>query len=172
MEDSIIRIPKNLEWYRPLVNAIPMFESTSSWNYVYLTAKHLYVTPENLGNRPGWHSEGFGSNDINYIWSDSYPTEFCVQPFDLSDHHELSMIQMSVQANITNIKTYGEKTLLRLDPSVIHRVPENASSGYRTFVKISCSDSKYNLKGNAHNYLFDYDWEMFERDDSRNHLSK
>ena len=38
----------------------------------------------------------------------------------------------------------------------------------RTFIKVSFSDQKYNLKGNTHNYLFDYEWDMIDRSVSRN----
>ena len=39
---------------------------------------------------------------------------------------------------------------------------------FRTFFKLSFSKDKYDLKGNSHNYLFDYNWEMRERKENRN----
>jgi len=162
------RIPKNLKWCQKLV--LPCLRDTEN-SYIYLTVKHLYVTPSNMGNRPGWHSDGFGTEDINYIWCDKYPTEFCIQDFSITEDCETSLKEMEEQAHILNIKTYGENTLLRLDKHNIHRTPV-IGEGYRTFVKISISKNRYNLKGNAHNYLFDYDWEMVVRSDIRNHPSK
>jgi len=29
-------------------------------------------------------------------------------------------------------------------------------------------DEKYNLYNNSHNYLFDYEWEMVDREETRN----
>ncbi len=76
---------------------------------------------------------------------------------------------MEDQARSENIRTYPVNTLLRLDQYVIHRVAPNAAPGYRAFVKISVSKARYNLKGNAHNYLLNYEWEMHSRDATRNH---
>ena len=165
---SEVRIPKNLQWTWPLVEQI--VESFGD-DYIYLTVKHLYVTPSNMGNRPGWHSDGFGTDDTNYIWCDKYPTEFCIQDFNITEDCETSLKEMEDQASVLNLNTYGENTLLRLDKYNIHRTP-TLGKGYRTFVKISISKNRYNLKGNAHNYLFDYDWDMAVRSDIRNHPSK
>lgn len=165
-----VEIPDNLSWTRPLVNMV-LKQGVPDECYLYLTVKHLYVTPNNMGNRPGWHSDGFGTDDINYVWCDKYPTEFCVQEFKLSDECDTSLEEMEEQAKVENVKTYGENTLLCLDKYNIHRTPV-VGEGYRTFVKVSVSKDLYNLKGNAHNYLFDYDWEMLVRSDTRNHPSK
>jgi len=138
-------------------------------NYIYATVKHMFVGKGCAANRMGWHSDGFGTDDINYIWYDKTPTEFCVQKFELSDDHETSLIQMQLQAKEENIFTCDVERLIRLDQSVIHRVAETKEDGFRKFVKISVSKHQYNLKGNAHNYLFDYDWKMVERSVVRNH---
>jgi len=53
-------------------------------SYVYLTAKFLYQMPNNSFNRMGWHSDGFLTDDINYIWSDKYPTIFNDSNFKLT----------------------------------------------------------------------------------------
>ena len=162
------RIPPNIQCFERLIDRA-LWDLKLSEHYVYLTAKRLYVTPQCRGNRPGWHSDGFGSDDVNYVWSDAHPTEFCEQPFDLSDDHAESLRQMEQQARPENIRTYPNGTLLRLTPSVIHRVSEQPFEGWRTFVKISVSKHRYDLEGNAHNYLFDYDWPMRPRELVRNH---
>lgn len=170
------RLPPNLAWTRPMVmKAIADFGGQDHWyncqneHYVYLTARHMYVAPENMGNRPGWHSDGFMTPDINYIWYDSAPTEFCIQPFRLSQDHVLSMAEMDQQADVRNIVTYPTRRLLRLDEGVVHRVAAGGMSGFRTFVKISISQERYNLRGNSHNYLFNYDWDLKDRAVERNH---
>jgi hypothetical protein len=169
MPESGLQIPKNLRCFEPLIEAIALFDGWLPDDYVYLTAKKMFVSPGCSVNRPGWHLDGFGTPDINYIWCDSIPTEFCFQPFNLSDEHELSLIEMEKQAHPENIRTYPIGTLLRLDRRVVHRVGTCKEPCYRTFAKISISKNRYNLKGNAHNYLFDYDWPMFDRINGRNH---
>ena len=141
------------------------------YKYVYLTVKRLYVTPSYIGGRDGWHIDGFGTDDINYIWSDVLETEFCVQDFRLSDDCNLSMKQMEQQAREESVRTFGQGNLLRLDNRQVHRCPKAPKTMLRTFVKVSFSKDKYNLKGNSHNYLIDYDWDMHDRQEQRNHTS-
>lgn len=161
-----VKIPNNLLWTQPLIDLI--HKDILQDHYVYLTVKHIYVSPNNMGNRPGWHSDGFQTDDINYIWTDKFPTEFCIQHFNIDNDCQKSMTQMQEQVNLNNIKTYGENSLVKLNQFNIHRTPE-IGCGYRTFIKISLSKNQYNLQGNAHNYLFDYQWNMKQRMDERNH---
>lgn len=161
------RIPYGLQWVLPLMEFIQF----SAKDYVYLTAKHMWVTPENMGNRAGWHTDGFGTNDINYAWCDRDPTEFCIQDFNLTDDCDLSLSEMEEQARPECIVTYPENMLLRLDQFNVHRVPVHAHAGWRTFVRFSVSPDRYDLHGNAHNPLFDYNWEMQPRKALRNHTS-
>lgn len=166
-------IPDRLRPYEPMIDA--------AWNdyegdhetknhFMYITAKTLFVTKENAGNRPGWHVDGFGSNgDINYIWSDKNPTEFVIQSFfDISKDDGKSMEQMTAQAKAENIVTYPNNTLLRLDESIVHRVGPVVEEGVRRFVKITFSKHIFNNEGNSRNYLIDYDWPMMKRGEGRN----
>ena len=56
-------------------------------SYIYLTIKHLFVSPGCDANRPGWHSDGFLTDDINYIWSSNHPTIFNHSDFNLTPDH-------------------------------------------------------------------------------------
>jgi hypothetical protein len=160
-------VPPHLRTFVPLIE-MAMREKKRD-QYVYLTAKRLYVEKDHCFNRPGWHTDGFGTDDINYVWADRGPTEFCVQPFDLSEDCDESMAQMEAQARPESIQTYGPQMALRLDSAVVHRPPQSIATGYRTFAKVSISRDLYNLEGNAHNYLLDYDWQMVPRREARNH---
>lgn len=165
------KIPENLQWLKELVydavadKAVPCGDDY----YIYVTAKHMYHEAGQFPNRPQWHIDGYGSDDLNFIWSDSSPTEFCVQQMTLSDDHNLSIQQMEFLARDIYVRTYPAGTFMRLDNTVVHRVAPVKKSGFRTFVKISISKNIYNLKGNAHNHLFDYNWDMKERSEERNH---
>ena len=78
-------------------------------------------------------------------------------------------IPFAEQVDPARIRTYPDKTLMRLDPSVIHAAPEiPAPGGERSFFKVSFSNSRYNLRGNSRNYLLDYDWPMYDRAAVRN----
>lgn len=140
------------------------------WSHVYVTAKRGFATPGNPLNRPGWHADGFGTTDINYVWTDRYPTMFAVQEFaGISEDHIDSIAQFTEQIDPTRIRYYADRELLRLDPSVIHAAPEiPAPGGERSFFKVSFSNDRYDLLGNAHNYGLDYSWLMYPRGFVRN----
>lgn len=138
--------------------------------YIYFTVKHLFVTADNPGNRPGFHCDGFLSDDINYVWCDTTPTVFCIQNYHnvIQSHHE-SLDVFEEQSNPDNEIIFPENTLLRLTPYVVHRTPDITEPHMRTFMKVSISKERYNLKGNSHNYGLDYDWTMYDRSKVRNH---
>ena len=137
-------------------------------SYVYLTAKRLYQGKGYSFNRKGYHSDGFLTDDINYLWSNSLPTVFNFGKFDLSLDDDVSMVEMEQQANADNEFSYPQNSLLRLDQFVIHKVSDKEIEGMRTFAKVSFSTDKYDLIGNSKNYLLDYDWQMRERVLKRN----
>jgi hypothetical protein len=179
-----IRLPPNLEFLRGLVEQICDAENVVdddgvAQQYVYVSARRGFAHPGNALNRPGWHADGFGSDDLNYIWSDSYPTMFAVGEFgEISEDHVVSAQQFeeriadSLRGPVPGmIRVYqGDPYIVyRLDPSVVHATAEiPPPGGDRSFFKISVSPDRYNLRGNSHNYLFDYDWYMYTRSEVRN----
>jgi len=136
--------------------------------FVYATIKRRFVSPDCPMNREGYHSDGFGTEDINYVWCDKFPTIYNYTPFRLSSDEYLSMQQMEIQADKYKEQKYKENSLLRLNQYCIHKVAPITYSTVRTFVKISFSRDKYNLLGNSHNYLLDYKWNMKPRKLDRN----
>lgn len=167
---SVITLPPTLRQFAGLVSrAISREGNDIEGKYVYLTAKTLWVTPSNPGNRPGWHSDGFGSNDVNYIWYDGSPTEFIKDSFPLPDNCTDAMAQMATRASWLPAITYPDKHLLRLTPSCIHRCPVDFEPGVRTFVKVSISPDRYNLEGNSINHGLGETWPLLPRRAERNH---
>ena len=136
-------------------------------SYVYLTAKYMYQKEGCSYNRPGWHSDGFMTDDINYIWYDKDPTIFNATKFDLTLDDYYSLLEMNSQYKWQLNKKYPANTILRLDQYNIHTVG-NTTNGMRAFVKVSFSKDKYDLIGNSRNYLLDYNWEMKPRKEQRN----
>lgn len=163
-----VRVPRHLSPIWPLIEQA-LFTCDHDGSYVYLSVKKMPVSKNQTANRPGWHLDGYGTNDDNLIWADCLPTEFVTGEFDLSADHSLSLAQMEEQARGRSIHTFPARTLLWLDATNVHRVAECHADCVRTFVKISLSRHRYNLAGNAHNYLFDYEWPMVERKATRNH---
>lgn len=170
---GVIALPPRLEFARKMItDAIVMerIEKRTEWAYIYVTARRGYATPGNPLNRPGWHADGFGTEDINYVWTDAFPTLFAEQRFEsISAEHGASMTQFEAQIAAGFVTTYPDRTLLRLDPFVIHAAPEIPTpGGERSFFKVSFSNDRYNLIGNSHNHLLDYDWPMYSREQLRN----
>lgn len=174
IDSWILELPRRLEVFRPLVNkAIEDFEKsnpayTLHERYIYITAKRLFVTPDNVGNRPGWHCDGFGTDDINYIWADTHPTIFNCSRFFVRKNDVLALDDLEAQAMPSNNYELPVKSLIRIDSLTPHRTPHIDKPGMRTFVKISISKHRYNLEGNSHNYRFDYDWTLANRREVRN----
>jgi hypothetical protein len=137
-------------------------------SYLYLTAKYMYQVPGCSYNRPGYHSDGFMTDDINYVWCDKNPTVFNTTDFALTMDDSGSLVEMEQQAEIEKEISYPENTLLRLDQFNIHKVADVKKPGMRTFLKLSFSHDRYNLIGNAHNYLLKYEWLMNTRKEERN----
>lgn len=136
-------------------------------SYVYLTAKHAWQRPDKGFNRQGWHSDGFMSEDISYIWSNRQPTIFNNGDFYLTQDDEKSMLEMQEQADNGNNYTLPNGSLIRMDQYSIHKVGP-IEEGERVFAKIVISKDKFDLRGNSHNYLLDYDWPMRPRQKKRN----
>lgn len=165
-----VRLPENVEFARPAVEAALTDAAWLGWDpkFTYLTMRRGWASTGNPLNRPGWHSDGFGTDDLNYIWTDRFPTELACHDFgQVSDDHAESLEQFADRAHVTGHVETG--LLYRFDQHVIHRAPEHLDAGgMRSFLKVSLSDDRYNLVGNSHNHLFDYSWRMWERGAIRN----
>lgn len=151
---------------RDFINEFGIERFTES--YMYITAKFMFQMPNCSYNREGYHSDGFLTDDINYIWSDINPTTFNKTDFQLTLDDKISLVEMEQQAAWHNEVTYPNNTLLRLNQFNIHKVSECKEVGMRTFLKVSFSKDKYDLVGNSHNYDIPYKWNMKERQLDRN----
>ncbi len=164
-------IPANLRQFWPILRAV-RDDAEQVWrdSYIYITAKTLFVTADNPGNRPGWHSDGFLTDDLNYIWSDCNGTLFWEPENRVSfiQDHLASLAEMEAAAHIGPHVSYEDKHLLKLDQTVIHRVADVREPRVRTFVKISVSKDRYDLVGNSVNHALAPNWTYVERRAERN----
>lgn len=171
-----VSVPDNLSQYRPLWEAARS-DCAGIWGdcYVYITAKTLWATPDSPGNRPGWHSDGFLTDDLNYIWCDANPTVFFFdgQRHAFSADHNASLAEMDALCEGPVVASFDHRThpvkhLLRLDQRVLHKVATDIKPGVRTFVKISVSRQRYALRGNSINHELAPDWTYHDRQAERN----
>jgi hypothetical protein len=169
IDDSRIALPPNVEVCRPIIEEA-LANAPRRYRYVYLSARKGWASPDNPLNRPGWHCDGFGTNDMNYVWWAGPGTRFAVQEFhDISEDHIVSQRQFEQQVESQWDAAWPERNLYALDPYVVHATPLIDAPGcMRQFVKISLSDRRYNLENNSHNYLLNYDWPLHSRDVIRN----
>lgn len=171
-------LPDNLRPLRDLLNEVGSDLGADRYrdNNIYLTVKRMFVGGGITPNRPGWHADGFGTEDLNYIWYDSVPTVFNTSKFSITegDHHA-SLKEFDAQAIPQNDVVFPVRHLLRLDPSVVHRVADTPQDQVmRTFVKVSVSKERYNLKDNSINHIMrrvtggTSDWVYYDRSEVRN----
>lgn len=171
--DSGVRLPPNIACCGPLIHAA-MKRAPRQYGHVYLSARKGWATPDNPLNRPGWHCDGFGTDDMNFVWWSGPGTRFAIQSFqDISDDHIVSLKQFDDQISVANVVSFPEHGLYALDPEIVHATPLIGMPGcMRQFIKISLSDHRYNLENNSHNYLIDYDWPLHSREVLRNDTHK
>jgi hypothetical protein len=172
-----VRLPDNVKQLLPLVQEAQRYASyvhkkAHPYKYMYLSARKGWATPDSPLNRPGWHCDGFGTDDLNFVWWVGAGTRFSNSSFrDISKDHIESLKQFAKQAKAWHV--YPERTLYALDRYVVHATPEIRHPGeMRQYVKISLSNHRYNLYGNSHNYLFDYQWPLVDRETVRNDTHK
>lgn len=172
-EHRDFHIPDRLEFAKPFLHAV--VDEIHSYEYlddkyVYVTAHRGWASPGHPLNREGWHCDGFGTTDLNYVWSSRYGTRYAAQDFiGIYPDHAESMRQFKKQVQPEHVHQMIDYGFYRLDPYVVHNVPEIPEpGGWRSFLKVSVSPERYNLAGNSHNYLFDYEWEMHSREAGRN----
>jgi len=167
-------VPVNVKWTIPLLEKVQdrLGCDFLKDKFVYLTVKTLWVESKNTQNRPGWHSDGFMTDDLNFIWYDETPTEiYFGDLFDLTQDHQTSLKEMQYLTKKGTIVAFPNKHLLLLDQRVIHRCSIQDISGVRSFVKISISNNEYDMLGNSKNYDLEYNWKMKPRESCRNVMS-
>ena len=166
IEPRLMILTKMLDRCSEHINSV----NPKGFDYIYLTVKHQYQHGGAF-NRPGWHIDGFGTDDINVVWSSNQPTVFNSGEFLLGDDEHESLRQMEEQVKPELDIIFPNKHILVLDNTVPHRVGE-FEEGIRSFVKITYSNNLYNLIGNTINYELNYERPNVVRDRERNVTNK
>jgi len=163
-------VPPNLHSILPMLSEVYDSPYYQDDDYVYINAIRGYIPQGHHPNRPGWHADGYGSNDHSFVWFDSVPTLWADQNFEgISPDHEESIRQMTAQIDVERVGRLDPFVLWGMSTSCVHATSAALWGSDRSFVKITLSKHRYNLEGNSHNYLIDYDWPMHDREGVRNH---
>lgn len=139
-------------------------------SYLYLTLKQTFVPAEIHHNRPGWHADGFGTEDSQYIWFDKWPTEFLIGEIPVRNDDFDSMVDMCIyeDRHPSSVASPDCFYLYRIDQNHVHRTIPAPEDGVRMFIKLTFSKNIYAQKGNSINYGLDYKWDMSQRSLERN----
>lgn len=174
MKGEII-IPNNLYCFYDIIVAAINNEGLDKYKYIYVSASAGLVQAGTAQRREGWHVDSYGCDDENYVWSSTYPTEY-VDPEGYGEtdlrclglNHAEALKLFEILGTGGQVKQLKPQHLYKLE-DLLHRTPVLKETGYRVFVKISFSNEKYNLKGNAINYGFNTKWAYYDRKKVRNH---
>ena len=175
--DTEIRLPNVLWQFKETIEICTTHSDgivDPTLYYIYLTADQGIVNAFQTQRTPGVHVDGFQGPRINpkvvashsYLVSNTLPTKFYVQPFDL----------VNLDDNVHNFfKAMGEQTkskytyqpdpydIVVLDSYCAHRAVYSPEFTERTFFRLEYCVRKYDRKGNTHNSLFKYRWRMVPR---------
>lgn len=180
------RLPRALRQFSATIQRIVDFEHgvnpSHAEYHAYLTIDQRWVEPGTLHREAPCHVDGFQGarwspkcrTNHSYTVSDILPTAYYVQPFEFAGMDERVhdfFWEMNAQVADTN-EAYkwqprpGELTLM--DCYCVHRGVENEGPErvFRTWLRLSFEERRrvFDRLGNAHNPLFDYQWEMVDRD--------
>lgn len=155
-------IPFNLAPCRVLVDAVRTDLGEDAWldNYVYLTVRN---NPSRSNKSLGWHSDGFLTDDLTYIWCNVTPTVFWEPPLlvDVTQipGRQFRELRAFADGDENNYRRYSVGHLQKMDQYAVHR-DDGANfviGEMRTFVKVTVSKNKYDKRIYSSNAAFP-DW--------------
>jgi hypothetical protein len=190
-DNAEYRLPRALAQFAPTVQRIIDVEHLINPNHAdyhaYLTIDQGVVEPGTLHREAPCHVDGFQGQrwhprcrtNHSYTVSDVLPTAYYVQPFELTALDERLhdfFWEMNAQVADTNEAFRWQPEAAELtvmDCYCVHRgVEAQEVPIHRTWMRLSFEERRrvFDRLGNAHNSLFDYRWEMVERDIEQLHL--
>lgn len=173
-----VMLPDNVKKFSGILDIVKgsLDSVDNKWkeSYIYLTIKSMVVSEDNVGQRLGWHSDGFMTEDFNYIWSDvkELTTRITTESMYLTQCHTKSLQEMEEYKDYLLERSYqvNENTVYLLNERVLHEAVRPTKPVFRNFVKVTVSDKLYKLEGNSVNHLLgDYLPEsLVKRNETRN----
>lgn len=177
---SNYRLPRELAYLKPLIQKIAANEHLINDRindyYCYITLDKRIVKQGTTTRKEGIHVDGFqGARlgkklpiDHSYIVSNNHPTIFYNQPFEVKSdwdktcHNYFEGFEQQKTGNSQVI--YPNNSVLLIDAYCLHEAPPVIEDTFRTFLRLSYTVREFDRLGNAHNNMFDYEWEMHPRD--------
>jgi hypothetical protein len=185
-DDDTYRVPRALGQFAGAIQRIVDVEQRVNPRHAdyhaYLTIDQRWVEPGTLHREAPCHVDGFQGarwspkclTNHTYTVSDVLPTAYYVQPFDLSalDErvHDFFWEMNAVVAETREAHRWQPRPaeLTLMDCYCVHRGVENGSGErvFRTWLRLSFEERRrvFDRLGNGHNPLFDYAWQMVDRD--------
>ena len=157
-------------------HANPRFEAFCA----HITFERTKVAEGATQRVPGWHVDGYQGVRVprhqiehSYLWADHAATEFCLQPFfvshlDPARHNVFD--ELVQQAKEVNAFQGFPNIVYLIDPYLVHRSPGMRQTGWRSFVRITFTESELEDSNNTVNLAFSEGSPHAERLDVRNRL--
>ena len=184
------RVPRAFRQFVPALQRIVDVEQRVNPHlrdyHAYLTIDQGIVRAQTLHREAPCHVDGFQGarwqpkcrTNHTYTVSDVLPTAYYVQPFDFTGLDERIhdfFWEMNAQVAETDEAHRWQPRpaeITLMDCYCVHRGVEADRDTERTWLRLSFEERRrvFDRLGNAHNPLFDYDWEMVERDIEQLHL--
>lgn len=174
------KLPKELAHLQTIIQKIIDYENSINNDidnyYCYLTIDRRLVTKNSHTRKEGIHVDGFqGSRleqlykaDHSYIIHSNTPTLFYNQSFKVHNNWDKSCHNyfkgFEEQKIIANQLSFENHTILFIDAYTLHEAAIATEDIYRTFLRLSFTQREFDRLGNAHNPMFNYQWNMIPRD--------
>lgn len=182
-----MKLPQEAEQFREVIEAAMAFDrqvnpNSESFN-IYISTSQGEVSAMQGQRRMGAHTDGFQEHDVTYneariidhtyIVSDSVPTEFFNQPFEVGKRSGNEALKFFDEtANNGAVVRLQPYVIALMDAFTVHRVGLAQKTTQRTFIKVTFSLERFNREGNTLNPLVDYSgWKWAPREASRNSTS-
>jgi hypothetical protein len=180
---SNFRIPNSLKQFKDVIEIVANYEAQINSKcfdeyFCYMTVDQGFVKPGSLQREAPCHVDGFQGARWNpktrinhtYVIGNAIPTTYYVQPFDLRHldeaKHNFFWEMNNIVAKTKSAHAWqpedGEINMI--DAYTVHRGTEATEPVMRTWIRLSFEVRKFDRLGNAHNPMFQYDWEMVKRD--------
>jgi len=147
-----IVLPAELAPLAPFVKWCCIYEESFNPSFdsyfIHLTYEKKYVRKGESQRVPGFHVDGYQGSKFpikhtaehSYLWSSSYGTEFCVQPFFISHIDESKYLifdELNRQARESNVLTCIPGNVYLFDPYMVHRSPILPCDTERTVLRLT-----------------------------------
>lgn len=142
---------------------------------MYLTFHNKNVLVGETQRNAGWHIDGLQGIMYpeklkachSYLFSDILPTEFAIQPFDVSNlsykkHNWFN--ELGKQVLDENIREYGINKLVAMSAYQVHQSKVTDKNLNKNFIRIEFSLKEFNRLGNTINPLINTGWNYINRE--------